>query len=99
MSVNVDEISVQTQDHRAVKIARAAMARIVMTPQPHQLQSLGRGVRKSLKTGFRALLTPMAPAGIVLIPGTLAWAAVAAPFCATGDLFARKSTETEIRPH
>jgi hypothetical protein len=99
MSVSVDEISLRTPDQRAVKIARAAMARIVVTPQEHQLRALGRGMRKSLRTGFRALLSPMAPAGMVLIPATLAWGAVSAPFCAAGDLFAGKSTGTEIRPY
>ena len=98
-SVNGHDISLRMQDHRTVKIAGSAMTRIVVSPQQHQLQALGRDMRKSLKTGLRVLLTPMAPAGIALIPGTLAWGAVAAPFCVAGDLFARKSTETEIRPH
>jgi hypothetical protein len=80
VSVSVDEISLRTPDQRAVKIARAAMARIVVTPQGSQLQALGRGMRKSLRTGFRALLSPCAPAGIVLIPATLAWGALSAPF-------------------
>jgi len=99
VSVSVDEISLRTPDQRAVKIARAAMARIVVTPQEHRLPALGRGMRKSLTTGFRALLSPWAPAGIVLIPATLAWGALSAPFCAAGDLFAGKSTGTEIRPY
>ena len=99
VSVNVDEISVQTKEHRAVKIARSTMARMAILPRERQLQALGRGMHRSLRIGARALFSPMAPAGLVLIPGTLAWGAVSAPFCATGDLFIRKSTETEIRPH
>jgi hypothetical protein len=43
-------------------------------------------MRRSLRAGFAALFSPYAPAGIVMVPGTLAWGAVAAPFCLIADI-------------
>jgi hypothetical protein len=99
MSVNVDEIAIRTEDHKVVKITRAALARMAVVPRDHQVRALGRGMRGGLRTGFHTLLTPNAPAALLLIPGTLAWGAVAAPFCVAGDLVARTQRETEIRTH
>jgi hypothetical protein len=99
MSVNVDEIAIRTEDHRVVKVARGALSRMAVVPKDHQIKALGRGMRQSLRVGFHALLTPNAPGALLLIPGTLAWGAVAAPFCLTGDLVARNQRETEIRTH
>ena len=99
MSVNVDEVAIRTGDHKVVKIARAAMLRMSVPPRNHQLRSLGRGMRGALQIGALGLFTPLAPGALLLIPGTLAWGAVAAPFCVTGDLLARTRGETEVRTH
>jgi len=99
MSVNVDEIAIRTADHKVVKVARGALSRMAVVPKDHQIRALARGMRESLHVGFHALLTPNAPGALLLIPGTLAWGAVAAPFCLTGDLVARTQRETEIRTH
>ncbi len=100
-SIDVNQIAVGTRNRGVVKVARTALARIeVQRVQGHQLRSLGKGVHKGLKDGFDALLSPLAPAGIVMIPGTLAWGAVATPFCILGDLRAKINGGTrEIRPN
>ena len=85
-SITVDEVSLRTPSG-IVKIARSTLSHIQLErSQGRQLSSLGRGVREGLKQGADWLLSPSAPLGIITIPGTLAWAAVAAPFCALGDL-------------
>jgi hypothetical protein len=88
LSINMDQIAVTTKDQRVVKITRAALSRIQMRGErkSHQLSSLGRGMREGLRQGFEWLLSPCAPLGLVVVPGTLAWGAVAAPFCMLGDL-------------
>jgi hypothetical protein len=90
-AVGVDEISISTKDNkniRVVKIARTALSRIVMRSpsKGHHLRSLGRGMRDNLREGFHSLFSEMAPMGLVHVPGTLAWGAIAAPFCLFGDL-------------
>jgi hypothetical protein len=90
-AVGVDEISISTQDNkdmRVVKIARTALSRIVMRSpsKGHHLRALGRGMRENLKQGVDSLFSEMAPVGLVHVPGTLAWGAIAAPFCLLGDL-------------
>jgi len=98
MSINVDAIAISSIDHRVVRIARNTLARIQMreTTGP-QLASLGRGVRSSLKQGVGFLFSPLAPVGIVQVPGTLAWGAVAAPFCLLRDLTQRAPHDREIK--
>src|SRR5579872_7340804 len=54
MSINVDEIAVNTADHGMVKIARKALSRIDVQRSKndgHQLWRLGRGVRTGLHQG------------------------------------------------
>jgi hypothetical protein len=97
--INVNEIAVTTEDKRVVNIARSALAHIRVrraNTKGHQLASLGRGMGAGLKTGLQWLLTPAAPAAIVLLPGTLAWGAVAAPFCLIGDLSNKVGGSEEI---
>ena len=96
-SISVDEIAIRTENHKIVKVARAALQKMSMNPRQHQLRALGRGMRGGLSAGFAGLFTPLAPGAILLIPGTLAWGAISAPFCLTGDLIARAQGETEIR--
>ena len=77
-----------TANQRVVKIARSTLTRIQMY-QPgngHHLADLGNSMSKSFAKGFGWLFSPAAPLGLVAIPATIAWGAVAAPFCLLGDL-------------
>ena len=99
LSVNVDEMAVRTKDNNVVRVARSTMSRLDMYLSPaHQLRSLGKGMHAGLKEGFRGLLSPEAPVGIVLIPGTLAWGAISAPFCVLGDLKSKLEGTRQIKP-
>jgi hypothetical protein len=82
-----DEIALTT-NQRVVKIARSTLSRIQMYDpgNGHHLADLGHGMSKSFKTGFGWLFSPAAPLGLVVIPATVAWGAVAAPFCLLGDI-------------
>ena len=100
MKINVDEIAVTTKDHRVVKIARSALARIRVqraSTNGHAMAALGRGMLTGLRSGFGWLFSPAAPLGILVVPGTLAWGAVAAPFCLVGDLHYKIRGSEEIR--
>lgn len=84
--ITVDEVSIRTPNG-IVKLGRATLTHITMErSKGRQLSSLGHGMRTGLKQGTNWLFSPLAPLGIVTIPGTLAWGAVAAPFCLVGDL-------------
>jgi hypothetical protein len=98
-SVNADEISLASKDKKVVKVARSALRRVQMyqsTNNGHQLSALGRGVHKGLGQGADWLLSPYAPLGIVTVPATLAWGAVAAPFCIISDLIHEDPGTQEI---
>jgi hypothetical protein len=100
MAVNVDEIAVTTQNHEVVRIARSALARIRVrrtSMKGHELAALGRGMDKGLRSGFGWLFSPAAALGIVAVPSTLAWGAIAAPFCLMGDLYYKVSGTEEIK--
>jgi hypothetical protein len=98
MSINVDEIAVSKKGHPVTMIARATLARIQMRSRKgHRLSSLGTGVREGLRQGFEWLFSPSAPLGLVMVPGTLAWGAVAAPFCLLSDLKNSGTEEHEIK--
>ena len=99
VSIDVNEIALRTSDNRVVKVARKALSRIEMHRSPgHQFSSLSSGVHKELKEGFQLMFSPWAPAGLVLVPGTLAWGAIAAPFCLIGDLKAKVNGTQVIKP-
>lgn len=99
VSIDADQIAVTTKDRRVVKIARKTLSRLELRrSKGHQLSSLRSGMRKGLRTGFDSLLSPLAPYGIVAIPATLAWGAVAAPFCLLGDLKAKVTGTQELKP-
>jgi hypothetical protein len=88
-----------TANQRVVKIARSTLSRIQMY-QPgsgHHLADLGKDMSKSFKTSFVWLLSPAAPLGLVAIPATVAWGAVAAPFCILGDLGQSGPTTHDIK--
>jgi hypothetical protein len=100
LSINVDQIAVTAENRRVVTIARAALSRIEMSRSRnthHQLRSLGRGMRTGLRQGTDWLLSPCAPLGLVVVPGTLAWGAIAAPFCLLGDLKNKVVGKQEIK--
>lgn len=99
ISITADEIAVVTKDKRAVTIARASPSRIQMyrPRHGHQLSTLGSGMRKSLRFGFDSLFTPYAPLGLAVVPGTVAWGAVAAPFCLLSDLKNKVTRKQEIK--
>ena len=101
VSINVNEIVLRTDDNKPVKVARTALARIQMhrTKGGHELASLGKGMRTGFRQGFDLLLSPYAPAGIVVLPATVAWGAVAAPFCAIGDLRHKLAGNQDIHTH
>jgi hypothetical protein len=88
LAIGVDQMSVTTSDHKVIKIARAALAQIQMRRErrSHQLTSLRHGMRAGLRQEFEWLLSPYAPLGLVALPATVAWGAMAAPFCLIGDL-------------
>jgi hypothetical protein len=99
VSINVDEIAVMTKDHKVVKIARQTLSKLeLQRKKGHQLRALGNGMHEGLRMGFGALFSPWAPAGIVAVPGTLVWGAIAAPFCLVGDLAAKVKGTQEIKP-
>lgn len=85
MFVSVNEVTLQTRHHKIVKIARDAFSRAHVRPR-HPMQALGQDMHKHLKTGIDDLLSPRAPLGLVFVPSVLAWGAIAAPFCALGEL-------------
>jgi len=97
-ATSADELSL-TANQRVVKIARATLTRIQMY-QPgngHHLADLGNGMSKSFSRGFGWLFSPAAPLGLVAIPATVAWGAVAAPFCLLGDMGDNGPTTQEIK--
>jgi hypothetical protein len=55
-------------------------------PGNHHLADLGNSMSKSFRRGFGWLFSPAAPLGLLTIPATVAWGAMAAPFCLLGDL-------------
>ncbi|HEV2691225.1 MAG TPA: hypothetical protein VGV35_21860 [Bryobacteraceae bacterium] len=100
VSINVDEISVKTKENKVVKIARTTLSRIDMQRSKNEgreLAALGKGMHKGLRKGVDWLFSPFAPLGIVTIPVTVAWGAVAAPFCILGDLAHDPNDTQEIQ--
>ena len=98
ISIDVDGVRVRTKDGKVARIARTALARLEMRrSKGHQLSSLRNDMHEGLKFGFDRLLSPLAPVGLVVVPGTLAWGAVAAPFCLLGDLNDKLAGKREIK--
>jgi hypothetical protein len=97
-SVDVDGLGVKTSTGQVTRIARTALTRIEMRrTQGRQLHALGGVMHDGLKFGVKALFSPFAPVGLVALPGTLAWGAIAAPFCALADLEERGGGSQEIK--
>jgi len=98
VSISVDEMHVRTADGRVVKLARTALQKIRMRrTRSHQLRALGNGMHGALRESFGFLFSPLAPMGVVAVPGTIAWGAVSAPFCALSDLHDKLHGSREIR--
>jgi hypothetical protein len=89
LSISLDEVALATKGNGVVKLARATLAHIDMQrgrDDGRQLRALGASMGKWLGRGLALLFSPKAPEGFVTIPATLAWGAVAAPFCLLGDI-------------
>jgi hypothetical protein len=100
MSITVDEVAIRTKNRQVIKVARTALTKIQMhrgLEEQHPLKALGKGLQRSFRDGFDMLLSPAAPAGIVLIPGTAAWGVIAAPFCALGELKNKLDRPQEVK--
>ncbi len=99
VSISVDEMSVRTVKGTVVKLARSTMDRIRMRrAKSGQLKALGRSMGPMLAGGAGLTFSPAAPAGLVVVPVTLAWGAIAAPFCILGDLGSLLAGTREIKP-
>jgi hypothetical protein len=98
VATNGDDLTL-TVNQRAMKIARSTLTRIQMYDpgNGHHLADLGDGLSKSFKKGFGWLFSPAAPLGLVAIPATVAWGAVAAPFCILGDMGDNGPTTHDIK--
>ena len=97
VSVQHDELTVRTVDGKIVKIARGTLKKVLASTVPqHRLKALGKGMRQGLHDGVQMTFSPLAPLGLVVIPGTLAWGAVATPFCILGDLLGEKPAKREL---
>jgi len=98
VGIDVDEIAVKTKDQRGVKIARSTLSRIrIHRTRGNALASLGKGMLAGLRHGHEWPFSPAAPLGLVVVPDTLAWGAVAAPFCLLGDLQYKLAGSEEIK--
>ena len=97
--IDVDEIVVATKDHRLIRIARSGLLSIRLVrrtyARKHALASLRKGMHEGFRNGFEWLFSPYAPLGLVVIPATLAWGAVAAPFCLIGEFGHTTGVEIE----
>ncbi len=97
-STDADALSLNS-NQRIVKIARSTLTRIQMyqSGNGHHLADLGNGMSKSFRMGIGWLFSPAAPLGLVTIPATVAWGAVAAPFCLLGDMGSDGPVTQEIK--
>jgi hypothetical protein len=95
--INVDEITL-TKDQRVVKIARNTISRLQMhRTKDHQKAALWKGVGHGLRDGVDWLFSPHAPAGMVMVPSSLAWGVVASPFCLIADVADLLAGDNEIK--
>lgn len=99
VGISVDEVSVRRSDGRIIRVARDTLSRfqIHRRRSGSQLKELGRDMKHSLRDGAGLVFSPMAPAGLIIVPGTLAWGAIAAPFCVLGDVFFHTPQDQEYR--
>jgi hypothetical protein len=77
------------------EVPRASFTTIRVGGEPINLEKLGRDLHRGYAHAFRRLFSEAAPLGIIEVPAITAWAAISAPFCALGDLFAAPRGLTE----
>lgn len=98
LSIDENGLGVRTKDGKIAHITRVALAHLAMRrSKGHQLNALGKGLHEGLKIGTNELFSPLAPVGAVVLPGTLAWGIMAAPFCVLGDLKSYLDGRQEIK--
>jgi hypothetical protein len=96
-SIEVDEIALRT-DKQVVRIAKSKISGLrVHRVRGHQFSSLWREVGGGVRYGTGLLFSPYAPVGLVWVPGTVAWGAVATPFCLLADVADRMAGEKVIK--
>ena len=97
ISVQHDELAIRTDNGTMVKVARGTLKTVLaFAVSEHRLKALGRGMKKGLHNGVKMTFSPLAPIGLTVIPATLAWGAVATPFCILGDLFSGRPARRVI---
>ena len=98
-AVNVDEIQVQTKKG-ILTIARSQLSRVRIyeTPPHRHLANLGKDIRTGLEDSVKMIPTEWGLVGVVGVPATLAWGAIASPFCLLGDAIGyRRGIEIRIK--
>lgn len=96
-STDADEIAL-TKDQRVVRVAKSAVSHLhIRRLKGHQLAALWKGVGHEVRDGADLLFSPLAPVGAVMVPGSLAWGAVATPFCILADIGNFLAGEDEIK--
>ena len=92
-SVSVDEIQVKTQNG-LMKVARSQLSRVsvVEMPRRQHLARLGKHVKQGIDGSAKMIPTEAGIVGIIGVPMTLAYGAVAAPFCLLGDILGYSKT-------
>jgi hypothetical protein len=94
VSVQYDEVAIRTVDGKVVRIARGRLKKVLaLTVAENRMKAVGKGMKQGLGYGVKMTFSPLAPVGLAVIPGTLAWGAVATPFCILGDLFGGKPAQ------
>jgi hypothetical protein len=98
-STTVDELQVQTKSG-IVKVARAQLSRVTIADiqAHHQVRHLFKHVGQGVANSAKLIPTEAGLVGLIGVPTTLAWGAVAVPFCLFGDLIGyTKTVEVKIR--
>jgi hypothetical protein len=98
-AVSVDEIQIQTKKG-ILTIARSQLSRVRMydTPPHRHLVNLGKDIRSGLRGSVKMIPTEWGLVGVVGVPATLAWGAIASPFCLLGDAIGyRQAVEIRIK--
>jgi hypothetical protein len=94
VSVQYDEVAIRTVDGKVVRVARGTLKTVLaLAVAENRMKALGKGMKQGLRYGVKTTFSPLAPIGLVVIPGTLAWGAAATPFCILGDLFGGKPAQ------
>jgi hypothetical protein len=98
VSSRADTLQLSSSDPTkpVVSIARAAIAKLQVIPSGDNLNRLGKTSGRSMRFGLRALFSPFAPVGAVVVPVVAAYTAFSAPFCAIGDLHDRLHPVKEL---